>query len=306
VINGGLQPTDFNNPAAYLSFTSSKATSHNAAPGSFSVLEGMPHNNVHNYIGGVGPLDPGPYGNMTNFLSPVDPIFFLHHSNMDRLWDVWTRKQQAQRLPYLPTGDDLKTFSEEPFLFYVDGAGKPIGPTSKAGDYVGTDVFDYDYEPGSGEDVVQQPSPPVAANRPPTLTAAINNNSGTVTVPRAAIQNHLAATAQRPLIAQVTLPRPGGLATAREFDVLVNAPPGVTNTGPDTPYYAGTVAFFGPTMPGMNMSMDTTFAVPLPKALPAFTKLGAAANATLDIRVAPSRGRRGPAPVLKAVSVGTL
>jgi tyrosinase len=306
VINGGLQATDFNNPTAYLSFTSSKAASHNAAPGSFSVLEGMPHNNVHNYIGGVGPLDPGPYGNMTNFLSPVDPIFFLHHSNMDRLWDVWTRKQQARKLPYLPAGDDLKTFSEEPFLFYVDGAGKPIGPDSKAGDYLGTDVFDYDYEPGFGEDVVRQPSAPVAVNRPAALTAAINNNSGTVTVPRAAIESHLAATAPRPLIAQVTLPRPGGLATAREFDVLVNAPPGVTSAGPDTPYYAGTVAFFGPTMPGMNMSRDTTFAVPLPKALPAFTKLGAAANATLDIRVAPSRGRRGPAPTLRAVSVGTL
>ena len=41
----------------------------------FSTLEGMPHNLVHNCIGGVGPLDPGPYGNMTNFLSPVDPIF---------------------------------------------------------------------------------------------------------------------------------------------------------------------------------------------------------------------------------------
>ena len=34
-----------------------------------------------------------------DFLSPVDPIFFLHHANMDRLWDVWTRKQQALRLP---------------------------------------------------------------------------------------------------------------------------------------------------------------------------------------------------------------
>ncbi len=306
VIYGGLLPTDFNNPTAYLSFTSSKTASHNAPPGSFSVLEGMPHNNVHNYIGGVGPLDPGPYGNMTNFLSPVDPIFFLHHSNMDRLWDVWTRRQKALKLPYLPTGADLETFSEEPFLFYVDGKGQPVGPNSKAGDYLSTDAFDYDYAPGFGENVVQQPSATVAANKPPALTAAMKDNSGTVTVSRAAVESHLAATDQRPLVAQVTLPRPAGLSTTREFDVLVNAPPGVTSAGPDTPYYAGTIAFFGPMMPGMNMSMDTTFAVPLPKALPAFTKLGAAENATLNIRVAPSRGRNGPVPTLKAVSVGTL
>jgi tyrosinase len=125
-------------------------------------------------------------------------------------------------------------------------------------------------------------------------------------VPRAAVRSHLADTAQHPLVAQVTLPRPGGLATAREFDVLVNAPPGVTSAGPETPYYAGTIAFFGPAMPGMKMSMDTTFAVPLPKALPAFTKLGGAEHATLNIRIAPSRGRGGPAPTLKAVSIGTL
>lgn len=83
VVYSGMLPTDFYNPETYLSFNSSKTPSHNTAPGrqSFSVLEGLPHNKVHNYIGGVGPLDPGPYGNMTNFLSPVDPIFFLHHSN---------------------------------------------------------------------------------------------------------------------------------------------------------------------------------------------------------------------------------
>ena len=306
VIYGGLLPTDFNNPTTYLSFTSSKTTSHNSAPGSFSVLEGMPHNNVHNYIGGVGPLDPGPYGSMTNFLSPVDPIFFLHHSNMDRLWDVWTRKQQALKLPYLPTGNDLETLSEEPFLFYVDGHGKPVGPNSKAGDYLSTDVFDYDYEPGFGEKVVEPPSAPVAAKKPPALKGTMKANVATVTVPRAAVQSHLADTAQRPLVAQVTLPRPAGLTTTREFDVLVNAPPGTTNAGPETPYYAGTIAFFGPMMPSMKMSMDTTFAVPLPKALPAFTKLGGAEHATLNVSVAPSRGLAGPAPTLKAVSIGTL
>jgi tyrosinase len=308
VIYAGLLPTDFNNPTAYLSFTSAKTASHNSPAGSFSVLEGLPHNNVHNYIGGVGPLDPGPYGNMTNFLSPVDPIFFLHHSNMDRLWDVWTRKQQALKLPYLPTGDDLKTFSEEPFLFYVDGRGRPIGPDSKAGDYLSTAVFDYDYEPGFGEKVVAPPpSGPVAAAKPAPLAGALKDNTAAVTVPRATVQAHLAADlAQRPLVAQVTLPRPGGLTTARSFDVLVNAPAGAADTGPDSPYYAGTIAFFGPMMPGMHMDMDATFAVPLPKALPAFTKLGAAENATLNIRVAPSRGRKGPTPTLKAVSIGTL
>src|SRR6202000_3351134 len=135
-----------------LSFTSSKVSSHSAAPDQttvFSVLEGQPHNLVHNCIGGGGHLVPAPYGNMTNFLSPVDPVFFLHHANMDRLWDVWTRKQQSLKQPYLPPAPDLKTLSDEPFLFYVDGKGNYI-TNGKAGDYLSTDVFEYDYARGFG------------------------------------------------------------------------------------------------------------------------------------------------------------
>lgn len=96
----------------------------------FSVLEGQPHNKVHNCIGGVGAIDPGPYGNMTNFLSPVDPIFFLHHANMDRLWDVWTRKQIAVGQPIGPDEDDEAAFMDEPFLFYIGADGQPVGPNN--------------------------------------------------------------------------------------------------------------------------------------------------------------------------------
>jgi tyrosinase len=307
VITSGLQPTDFYNAAIGLSFTSTKTPSHNTQPSgstNFSILEGLPHNQVHNYTGGVGPLDPGPYGNMTNFLSTVDPIFFLHHANMDRLWDVWTRKQQALKLPYLPTGQDLQTLSSEPFLFFVDGNGNPVA--GKGGDYLSTDVFDYDYAPGSGEDVIQ-PSTAAVAGVAAAIKGTVKTNVGSAVLPRARIDAHLADAAARPLVAEVTFPRPGGISTTREFDVLVNAPADVTRVAADSPYYAGTIAFFGPMMPGMKMSMDATFAVPLPKRPEAFRELGAApgnANAaTLNIRVVPSHGQGGPAPALKGLSI---
>ena len=305
VVLSGLLPTDFYNPVNFLSFTSSKTASHNTQPSGttkFSTLEGFPHNKVHNYIGGVGPLDPGAYGNMTNFLSPVDPIFFLHHSNMDRLWDVWTRKQMRLKLPYLPNDKDIKTFSEEPFLFYVDGNGKFV--MGKAGDYLSTEVFDYDYEPGFGEQVVEPPSAAVAASKAPPVKGNVKGNAASVVMPRATVQNHLAENA-RPLMAEITLPRPAGRSTAREFDVLINAPPDVTQVAADSPYYAGTLAFFGPLMPGMKMAMDASFAVPLPKKPDAFPGLAAANNATLNIRVVPSHGQGGPAPAIKSLSVGT-
>ncbi|MFP5247085.1 MAG: tyrosinase family protein, partial [Thermoanaerobaculia bacterium] len=186
VIVSGLQPKEFYNENIALSFTSTKTTSHVIEPNKktqFSILEGMPHNNVHNYTGGVGPLDPGPYGNMTNFLSPVDPIFFLHHANMDRLWDIWTRKQKRLGLPYLPTGQDLETLSTEPFLFYVNGQGNYVGP-SQAGDYLSTERFNYDYAPPTRD--LQLPAATAARTSQPAMAvkAEMQGDTAMVTIPR--------------------------------------------------------------------------------------------------------------------------
>jgi tyrosinase len=309
MVLSGLLPPEFNNSDMTLSFTSAKTPSHNSMPGglgSFSTLEGFPHNKVHNYIGGVGRTDPGPYGNMTNNLSPIDPIFFLHHSNMDRLWDVWTRKQMRLKLPYLPEGQDLKTLSKEPFLFYVGGDGKYVGPTV-AGDFLSTDVFDYDYQPGFGEEIVPPSSAVVAAARSTKslATATIRANVASVAVPREAVQSHLSGAPSRRLMAQIVLQRPSGPAE-REFDVLVDAPDGVTQAAADSPYYAGTFAFFGSMMQGMKMSHDVAIAFPLPDAPPAFTALGAARQATVKIRLVPSHGLGVPGPTLRSVSVRAL
>lgn len=309
VVYSGLLPIDFYNPVSYLSFTSSKTASHNTQPGSgtsFSTIEGLPHNSIHNWIGGVGATDPGPYGNMTNFLSPVDPIFFLHHANIDRLWDVWTRKQKARNLAYLPPQPDLKTLSDEPFLFYVGGDGSYVS-MGKAGNYLSTDVFDYVYEPGFGEDIVTPPSPALVARQvAPPVKGILRGNTASVVVPSATIQNSLAGATPRPLMAQITVPHPARASSTREFDVLVNAPAGVTQVAADSPYYAGTIAFFGSTMSGMGMSTDATFAVPLPRTLEVFAAPSATNRTALNIRVVPSQGQAAPAPALKGVSIGAL
>ena len=305
VVYSGLLPTDFYNAQNNLSFNSSKTTSHNAQPGgadSFSVLEGLAHNKVHNYIGGVGPVDPGPYGNMTNFLSPVDPIFFLHHANMDRLWDIWTRKQKALNLPWLPSGADLQALSSEPFLFYVNGDGKYVG-ASKAGDYLTTEKFDYAYEPGFGEKVVESATPTTTTRAMPPTRGIVKGNAATVAVSADAIRSHLASELGASLSAQVTLPRPASTSSAREFDVIVGAPSDVTQVSADSPYYAGTIAFFGKMMNMAGMSQDATFAVPLPKKPEAFHMLAAQANASVNIRVVPSHSHGEKAPTLKAVTV---
>lgn len=76
---------------------------------SFEVaLETQPHNPVHNLIGGI----------MASIsYSPWDPLFWLHHANIDRLWVAWIsagggRRQPAASNTYwntsLPYGDAVK------------------------------------------------------------------------------------------------------------------------------------------------------------------------------------------------------
>lgn len=47
--------------------------------GTQGILEATPHNQVHNNIGGW----------MPTASSPRDPIFFMHHGNIDRIWATW-------------------------------------------------------------------------------------------------------------------------------------------------------------------------------------------------------------------------
>jgi tyrosinase len=242
---------------------------------------------------------------MTNFLSPVDPIFFLHHANIDRLWDVWTRKQKHLNLPYLPTGQDLATLSNEPFLFYVDGKGNYVG-TSHAGEYLSAEKFEYDYEPGFGEKVVGLPTAELTAKHAMApATGEVKGNMASVVVPVDAIKNHLAAELAPSLIAEVTLPRPIGISSAREFDVIVGAPPEVTQVDASSPYYAGTIAFFGKMVNMKGMPSDATFAVPLPKGPQAFHNLEGAPTASVSIRIVSSHGGE-KAPALKAASINAL
>lgn len=296
VIIRGLAPTEFNDEKDVAKgFTSAYATSHNAAPAgrqSFSTLEGQPHNTIHNYIGGAGPLNYGPFGNMTNNLSPIDPIFFLHHSNMDRLWDVWTRKQQRLGLPYLPKDPaKLQQFLAEPFLFFVDGGGQYVR-NGKAADYVSTARFDYDYQPGFPEAtglLTAQAQPLLTA--PPqslrTYTGTVNGaNAGTLRLPTPTLRAFAGSSASE-LTLEVTIVRPG---SERIFDVVVN---GST---------VATFSFFGPPMHGMGMPMEATFAIPLvPQARPLLAAASGTSEGSLSVSVVASQGR-GVAPKLTALA----
>ncbi len=239
-------------PRDFVSFANPKAPSHGSSSG-FAVLESQPHTLVHKCVGGVYN---GVGGFMQAFMASVDPIFYLHHANIDRLWDVWTRKQLAKQLPILPDGypaapeqapkpgSDYVAWANEPFVFFVDAKGDPVQQTT-AGAYAEIGNFNYDYSPGSGEEVVPVTrEPPVSvAARGTGLPAEIATQqldgkkvtTGSVVVPLGLMQRQTERE-QPKLFASVVLDLPP--QGHEDYDVFLNS-----GNGP-APQFVSTLSVF--------------------------------------------------------------
>ncbi|MFJ2364113.1 tyrosinase family protein [Pseudomonas sp. NPDC087697] len=64
------------------------------------LLEQQPHNYVHVAVGGRARGNPNLRGLMINpNTAALDPIFWLHHANIDRLWDVWLKRDPNDQNP---------------------------------------------------------------------------------------------------------------------------------------------------------------------------------------------------------------
>ncbi|WP_323768839.1 tyrosinase family protein [Antarctobacter sp.] len=100
----------------FQSFAGFKSTAPRGSGGGSEQLESAPHNAVHREIG----------RDMASFLSPLDPIFWLHHCNVDRIWASWNNAGNANS-----PDTDLTEFlfaSTPGNLQFVkpDGAPRPI------------------------------------------------------------------------------------------------------------------------------------------------------------------------------------
>jgi hypothetical protein len=109
----------------------------------FGDLETTPHNVVHVDIGGSR-QDPCVGGWMTDpHCSAKDPVFFLHHANIDRLWKRWLALGGGRADP---TGDQV--WMNTIFTFF-DETGKAVQKTGKdVLDTVAQLNYCYDDDPG--------------------------------------------------------------------------------------------------------------------------------------------------------------
>jgi hypothetical protein len=159
----------------------------------YGQLEQTPHNYIHGWIN----------GDMGAFLSPLDPIFWLHHCNIDRLWADWTRRHPGQ----MP-GDS--SWTDYALNQFTDLSGAPV--TRKVSEMLSTYTLGYRYD--------TQPEVPqalvLAAARAPVTVPETLRSEVTVTQ---------AATFSAPLT--VSLPLTPALRTrVMAAPSLHNLPPG--------------------------------------------------------------------------------
>lgn len=96
--------------------------------------EATPHNTMHNAVGGSTGWMADPA------TAALDPIFWLHHSNIDRLWELWRRSDPAHTDPATASW-----LSSVPFSFH-DELGAPVTITPSQMTDILDPFLDYDYE----------------------------------------------------------------------------------------------------------------------------------------------------------------
>jgi tyrosinase len=124
-------------------------------------LEGTVHNNVHGALGSSPTV--GARGWMGNpDLAARDPIFWLHHSNIDRLWAVWLARDPSHVNPTAPYWLSGVTFS------FHDATGAVVRMTSSDVLNLAAPALDYTYE-----DLSDPLGAAAVAGSPPAMHAAV-------------------------------------------------------------------------------------------------------------------------------------
>jgi tyrosinase len=118
------------------------------------LLEGVPHGTVHSLVGddfvGNVVVRQGWMGSFAT--AALDPIFWLHHANIDRLWQVWLNADPSH---VNPTGDHA--WMRTKFSFPKPGGGTI---TWEIGDVLDTTVLGFEYESVKAPTGLRLPQPP--------------------------------------------------------------------------------------------------------------------------------------------------
>ena len=234
--------TNFASPAGSgLSFGGQRVPQPVHFSGVFGQIESQPHNIIHVLTGGQDGWMSDPN------LAARDPIFWLHHANIDRLWNVWKARGGGRVDP------TDQNWLDQVFVFF-DENGQRVEMT-------GQQVVDsaqqlnYRYAEGSGD----EPPGPEGAEEP-FPAAPFTDNQRAVIVDRAA-PTRLTRERTRVTVPgiPVDVPETGGEQEERLtlsiegikfgrpgvfYEVYANLPQNA-QPNPSGPHYIGNLAVFG-------------------------------------------------------------
>ncbi len=222
------------------------------------LLEGRPHGGIHIAVG----------GRMGDFLSPLDPIFFVHHCNVDRIWAKWNRNH---------LNPSITTWLDEPFdNMFPDVDGNLI-VGKKAGDLLSTSDLGYIYDDQPA--VIPSPLPTASENLISRFNisefSAVNTNTMSlnqvstfsikankdVLLPEEFFDKQAVFDGRSPKqvvarISEINVPKDANNYVIRVF---LNCPYLTAETPPEDPHYVSELSIFGlRKVPGMeDMKHDT-------------------------------------------------
>src|SRR6266540_627379 len=161
--SAALAMTDFTSPAS--GFGGGKEGPIHFG-GSLGQLESTPHNDMHPTIGGA-PAGQCQGGLMTDpRCAALDPIFWLHHANIDRLWNRWLALGGGRANP------SEAGWLTQTFVFH-DETGAQV--TLSGADVVDSAAqlgYVYDDVPAPSERMPEMAAMPSGPSQPPELAAA--------------------------------------------------------------------------------------------------------------------------------------
>lgn len=238
------------------------------------LVERNPHGHVHDQVGGSMGSVP---------TAPADPIFWVHHSNIDRYWSAWLAAGGGRRMP-----DPERLWWQQQFFYDVGRNWRATVRQMNA-----TRNFGYGY---SDLSLPVAPSDAVLPVRPAVVAVGAANAGGpialhlepvTIEVPIAA--ELLRSPALALTLDGVTLSG-AGLAGGYDFAVYANLPTRAAELARERAFSLGSFGPFELTMPqkaGMAMPSGRALRFGLAEALRRQAELGLAPGPVLRISFVP-------------------
>jgi tyrosinase len=217
----------------------------NHSGGPFGALENTPHNHIHVDIGGLM-SDPD--------TAALDPIFWLHHSNIDRLWEVWRHRDAGFVNPADPAWLTLSFgFHDASGNVLTFTPAQVVDPAQLMHGYQYDDISDpiaasprlAAVPPMAAMTAGPQPQPElVGATTAVVLDSAVNT-AQIAFRPQTAQAARARVAAVRPARAFLNLENVTGTGRLPQYDVYIDVPPPGQETGATPPLFAGTLSPFG-------------------------------------------------------------